>query len=537
MAFNKSNRQSVIIFLLSIVTVLALLTTFLVAQDNSELRTQLNKFQLVLKYTHGNYVDDVDWEDAMTGAITGMLGKLDPHSVYINKKVAKSNAESFSGNYEGIGIQFDVIDGYITVVAPFLGSPAFKVGLESGDKIVKIDGENSVGIERDDVPKKLKGPKGTVVNVSVMRAGVNELLEMEIIRDAISIPSVNSVFMWDDETGYIQLNRFMATTGIEIEEALYQLAAEGMERLVLDLRGNPGGYLNEAVKVAGKFLPGRQLIVYTQDRQGNVVQKLFSDTFSREKTRQVPLIVMIDKSSASASEIVSGALQDHDRALVVGENSFGKGLVQREFDLQDGSKLRLSWAKYFIPSQRFIQKPYKGKNKIDYYSEEAIADSTVADSLHRPVHYTLRKNRKVYGGGGIYPDVEINDGLYAKNSKMIIKMNSKRTFFEFARKLVDEDRIDGDSPPELIHQFELDDKLLEEYRDYCETKEITEFAMADFQADREFIKIRLLTEIARTKLGIDQMWEVLHRLDSDIVSAMAHFDAAEALIDDFPFAE
>ena len=490
---------------------------------------------MVISYTNSFYVEDVDWDKAMSGAIKGMLEELDPHSVYIDKKAAKANEEDFGGKYEGIGIQFDVIDRLITVVGVIVGSPAQKVGLESGDKIVRIDGESSVGISRDDVPKKLKGPAGTIVHVSVRRENFDELLEFDIERAAIPLNSVYATFMWDDETGYIKLTRFMATTGKEIEESLNTLEKKGMKRLILDLRGNPGGYLNEAVKVAGKFLPGHQKVVFTKNRSGKVISELYSDTFSKEKTRKIPLIVMIDKNSASASEIVSGAIQDYDRGLIVGENSFGKGLVQKEFDLRDGSKLRLTTAKYYIPSGRLIQKEYKGKNKMEYYMEAAASDSATADSTHRPVFNTVRKGRDVYGGGGIHPDIELKDSnVYTKEPKLAAKLNSKRIFFEVGRILINDGQVDYADHLEFIRNFKFNDRIMEIVKKEAESKEI-EFDDDTYRNDLEFIKLRVIFETVRSKYGIDEMWEVIGRMDKDTEHAATHFDQAEKLVSDYPF--
>jgi carboxyl-terminal processing protease len=534
MARKTYSRKIALLFVVIVFAAGSWVSTMVFADTIDSLKKQLLKFQMVISYAKNYYVEEIDWSKAITGAINGMLEELDPHSVYIDKKAAKANEESFSGKYEGIGIQFDVIDGYITVVAAFVGSPAYKVGLESGDKIVKIDGKSAVGIKRDEVPKKLKGPAGTVVHVSVSRVGIEKLLEFDIERAAIPMNSVVSSFMWDKKTGYIQLNRFMATTGDEIEKAMDELEARGMKRMILDLRGNPGGYLREAVKVAGKFLPGHLEVVYTKDRSGSIASQLFSDTFSKEKTRKYPLIVLVNRSSASASEIVSGALQDYDRALIVGENTFGKGLVQREFGLPDGSKLRLTTAKYYIPSGRLIQKDYKGKNKTEYYMEEASADSASADSTHRPVFYTLRMKRKVFGGGGIYPDEIIQEQVYAKNTPFVIKLNSKRVFFETARKLIEDGLVKQRDEKEFLKTFKFTDKLLRRVADMAEEKGL-KYDWEDFENDREFIRLRLTMEIVRSKYGIDQMYEVNHRLDNEVKKAVGFFDEAKKMIETFPF--
>lgn len=535
MTIKKFSRKTTIIAILLVLGTGTWLSTFMFADTVNVLKQQLLKLQLVISYTNSFYVDDVDWDNAMTGAIQGMLESLDPHSVYIDAKSAKSNEESFSGKYEGIGIQFDVIDRLITVVGVFMGAPAQKVGLESGDKIVKINGVTAVGMSREDVPKKLKGDAGTIVQVSVRRENVDDLLEFDIERAAIPLYSVYASYMWDKETGYISLTRFMATTGREIEEAMDKLEAEGMERLILDLRGNPGGYLNEAVKVAGKFIPGHKQIVFTRNRSGEIVSELYSDTFSKEKTRKMPLIVMIDHASASASEIVSGALQDYDRALIVGENSFGKGLVQKEFDLRDGSKLRLTTQKYYIPSGRLIQKDYKGKNRMEYYSEEAAADSVAADSTDRPIYYTLRQKRKVFGGGGIYPDELITEGrVYSKEPNLTAKLMSKRVFFETARRMINAGEVPYKDHREFVEKFHFTNADMDKIIAVSKEKEL-DFSREKYDNAEEYIHIKLMLEIARSKYGIDQMYEVLSRLDKEVGLASNYFSDANKMIKDFPF--
>jgi carboxyl-terminal processing protease len=537
MSRNRSKKRISLAIIATVLASLTLISTYLFAGNVSELRTQLRKLELVVRYAENYYVEDVDWDGAMTGAIEGMLSELDPHSQYIEPKLAKSNEESFSGKYEGIGIQFDVIDKVITVVAVIIGSPAENVGLESGDKIIRIDGESAIGLTRDDVPKKLKGPAGTTVAVTIRRSGVEEAIEVEIERAAIPLYSVYSSFMYDDETGYISISRFMATTGKEVEEALNDLESKGMRRLILDLRGNPGGYLKEAVKVAAKFIPGHNEVVQTRNRAGEVMNKLFADTFSKEKTRDMPLVVMIDRRSASGSEIVAGALQDYDRALVVGENSFGKGLVQNEFDLGDGSKLRLTTAKYYIPSGRLIQKDYKGKNIDEYYSDEAAADSAAADSSGRPVFYTLSQQRPVYGGGGIFPDQLITDArVYSQEAVLAGQLNSKKIFFETARQLIEDGLVEADDHRRFVDTFVFTDAHMKTIRNRAAAKGIDIEAEA-YSNDREYIRIRLMAEIARSKFGIDQMYEVLSRLDREVAIAAEHFSEAKALAEIYDFRE
>ncbi|RMI08709.1 MAG: S41 family peptidase, partial [Calditrichaeota bacterium] len=350
---GRQRKTSVIIVSLTLLLLAAIImahNSLAVLQNNRE--EQLKKLLKVARLADLYYVEEVNWEEAVEGAITGMLEKLDPHSVYIPPEKVKENKESFAGKYEGIGIQFDIINGYLTVIAPIPGSPSDQLGIRSGDRIIKINGESAIGLTSDEVISRLKGPRGTAVRVTIQRPGVSEPLEFTIVRDVIPISTITAHFMVDDSTGYLAINRFAAITAREVEEKLAELEAQGMKRLLLDLRGNSGGYLHEAVKVAGKFIPGHKLIVYTRGRDGRIDEEYYADQFPRKVVRSYPLIVLIDRGSASASEIVAGAIQDHDRGLIVGENSFGKGLVQKEFSLQDGSAVRITTARYYTPSGR-----------------------------------------------------------------------------------------------------------------------------------------------------------------------------------------
>ncbi|MCB0276051.1 MAG: PDZ domain-containing protein, partial [Calditrichaeota bacterium] len=373
---------SAIIFL---VTLGAFLTHNAFADIRADMEGQIRKLVSVARLAQMYYVEEVDWDTAVEGAISGMLEKLDPHSVYIPPDKAQENKENFSGKYEGIGIQYDIIDGYLTVISPIAGSPSYKLGIKAGDRIVKIEGKSAYGIEREEVPDKLKGPKGSLVNVTIQRDGVKGYLDFDIERDEIPITTITASFMEDDSTGYIALSRFAAITAREVEEKLRELEKQNLKRLIFDLRGNSGGYLTEAVKVVGKFVKGHKIVVYTKGRSGEVDEEYFSDEFGRRMVRNYPLVVLVDRGSASAAEIVAGAIQDYDRGLIVGENSFGKGLVQKEFPLHDGSAVRVTTAKYYTPAGRCIQRDYKGKDPEEYYQE--IPDSTWAseDSLkNRP---------------------------------------------------------------------------------------------------------------------------------------------------------
>jgi len=294
---------------------------------------QIEKYSEVMNMVQKFYVDKVSVNDLNEAAIVGLLNKLDPHSVYMPPRNVKESDEQFSGRFEGIGVTFTIIKDTITVDAPIPGGPSDLLGIRAGDKIVKIDGNPAIKISEDSVRKQLRGTKGTKVNVSIARYGEHQPLEFTITRDVIPIVSVMAHFMVDPSTGYVDVGRFASNTYDELMDALNDLKGKGMQRLILDLRGNPGGYLEQAVRIADEFIGGSKTIVYTKGRVSQFDDVLTSrpgDTY--EKT---PLVVLVDNGSASASEIVSGALQDLDRAIVVGQTTFGKGLVQRQFPLQD----------------------------------------------------------------------------------------------------------------------------------------------------------------------------------------------------------
>lgn len=368
------------------------------------------KFGTLMRYVGQLYVDSVNIEDLTQRAIVSMLEDLDPHSVYFSADELKEADEPLNGNFEGIGVQFNIFQDTIMVVSPISGGPSEKLGIRSGDRIVTIDGDNAagIGITNRDVMKLLKGPKGTVVQVGIKRDGESELLAFDIVRDKIPIYSIDAAHMLDKRIGYIKVSRFAKTTMDELREALVDLKKEGMKDLVLDLQGNGGGMLRTAIEMSDEFLSEDKLIVYTEGRsfERDNTYAQYKGLF--EKGR---LVVLVDEASASASEIVSGAVQDWDRGLVIGRRSFGKGLVQRPMRLPDGSAVRLTVQKYYTPAGRCIQKPYDDgveayrKEKFERYERGELMS---LDSLELPdslLFQTRIQKRDVYGGGGILPDL------------------------------------------------------------------------------------------------------------------------------------
>ncbi|PSR00713.1 MAG: S41 family peptidase [Bacteroidetes bacterium QS_9_68_14] len=383
-----------------------------IEQSLSDERTldQLEKLRNAFMIVNQRYVEEVNAEDAAGDAIEGMLDGLDPHSTYIPAKRAKEVRQNYQGSFGGIGIWYDVVRDTAQVINPIAGGPSEEVGLMPGDRIIAINDSTAVGLSREGVQTKLKGRKGTTVDVTVKRPGIRERYDFTIERGEIPIRSIPSSFMVDEKTGYIEITRFSKKTHDEFEKAMTKLEGQGMERLVLDLRSNPGGVMQSAVKIADELLSEGQTIVKTKGRKASADQSFASRPGGRFEEQ--PVTVLVNARSASASEIVSGALQDHDRALIVGRRTFGKGLVQKQFALPDESVLQMTVARYYTPVGRLIQTPYEGDDMKSYYQDkfssfdEATFDpSEYTDSIADSLSYRTDHGREVFGGGGILPDV------------------------------------------------------------------------------------------------------------------------------------
>ena len=383
--------------------ILATLSVLPLAAQNEDDARQFQKLAQVFRYLSGLYVDEVEMKPVVEGAITGMLEELDPHSAYIGAEEMKGVQESFDGEFSGIGVEFNVLRDTVIVVNTIAGGPAERVGVRANDRIVRIDTLDAVGMSRTDVPKHLRGKTGTKVGIDVVRHGTPGRLHFVIVRDKIPLNTVDASYLAGEGIGYIKVNRFGRTTMEEFTEAYRKLGRP--EGLILDLRGNGGGLLEQAIGMAGFFLPRGAVIVSTEGRA--VPASSFRAQTNGEDLKG-RLVVLIDESSASASEIVAGAVQDWDRGVVVGRPSFGKGLVQRQIGLSDGSAVRITVARYHTPSGRVIQRPYeKGKRREYYLDHLRRYDDAARDSLDAaaPAYRTLRTGRTVYGGGGIRPDI------------------------------------------------------------------------------------------------------------------------------------
>ena len=386
-----------------LLVILAVLCVLPLAAQNADDAQQFQKLAQVFRYLSGLYVDEVDMKPVVEGAIAGMLEELDPHSAYIGAEEMKGVQESFDGEFSGIGVEFNVLRDSVIVVNTIAGGPAERVGVRANDRIVRIDTLDAVGMGRADVPKYLRGKSGTKVEIDVVRHGTPGRLHFVIVRDKIPLNTVDAAYMAGDGIGYIKVNRFGRTTMNEFTDAYRKLGEP--RSLILDLRGNGGGLLEQAVEMAGFFLPRGAAIVSTE---GRAVPAMTFRAQSDGTDLKGRLAVLIDEASASASEIVAGAVQDWDRGVVVGRPSFGKGLVQRQIGLPDGSAVRITVARYHTPSGRVIQRPYEQGKRREYYLDHLRRyDDATRDSLDAgaSAYRTLRTGRTVYGGGGIRPDV------------------------------------------------------------------------------------------------------------------------------------
>jgi len=534
----------------------------LVSADN--IYEQIKKFGDVLSVAEKSYVDDIDTGKLTEAAIVGMLNTLDPHSVYIPPKQAEKVQEDFKGKFEGVGIQFRILNDTITVVEPVAGGPSARMGVLSNDRIVKINDTSSIKWTDLQVMHTLRGPKGTRVKISVVRPSVKEILEFVIIRDEIALTSIDAAIMITKEVGYINVNQFKETTHAELQKALQKLNAEGMKKLILDLRGNGGGYLEEAVRMADQFLDAGTVdnphrIVYTKSRKPEFEESYTAK--SGDPYEKLPLIILVNNASASASEIVAGAIQDWDRGLIVGETSFGKGLVQRQWPLRDGSLFRLTVARYYTPSGRLIQRSYQGKDKDEYQLEAFQRDEQEGDNLEHVIDAKVVKKiqgngqksdslgqthggkpdttipvfktghgRTVLGGGGITPDYVVKS---EKITGLVQNVWRRNLFYDFCKNY-----MEGPG-------FVLREKYSKNYEDYKSKYIISNELMTDFRKfieakevkvdEKEYLKVLgllkgyLKAQIAQMIFGFEGSIGILIDVDNQIQKALTLFPEAEKI--------
>lgn len=487
------------------------------SRSNSASRQQ-QKLLMVENIVNNLYVDNVDEEKVVENAVRGILENLDPHSSYSTKEETTSSQETMQGSFSGIGIQFNMQKDTLYVVQTIAGGPSEKVGILPGDRFIAVDDSIIAGrkLKNTDIMKRLRGPKGTKVNIKVKRGSNAELLEFRITRDDIPLNSIDAVYMADGKTGYIRLSRFAATSYKEFKDAITKLKKQGMQQLILDLTDNGGGYMQIAAQIANEMLNRGNLIVYTQGRK-SPRQDLNADGSGTFRTQKV--VVMINQFSASASEILSGAVQDWDRGVVVGRRSFGKGLVQREFLLPDSSSFRLTIARYYTPSGRNIQKPYVKGDREDYdkdiidrynHGELQSADSIhFADSLK---HTTLRLHRTVYGGGGIMPDVfvPLDTTQYTDYHRRLV---AKGIIPQFALRYVDKNRADLKAQypdaQKFIKEFTVTDEMLNNLVDAGKAEKV-DFDKSQFAKSKEMLRTFVKAAIANDLFSTGAYFQIVN---------------------------
>lgn len=487
------------------------------SRSNSASRQQ-QKLLMVENIVNNLYVDNVDEEKIVENAVRGILENLDPHSSYSTKEETTSSQETMQGSFSGIGIQFNMQKDTLYVVQTIAGGPSEKVGILPGDRFIAVDDSIIAGrkLKNTDIMKRLRGPKGTKVNIKVKRGSNAELLEFRITRDDIPLNSIDAVYMADGKTGYIRLSRFAATSYKEFKDAITKLKKQGMQQLILDLTDNGGGYMQIAAQIANEMLNRGNLIVYTQGRK-SPRQNLNADGSGTFRTQKV--VVMINQFSASASEILSGAVQDWDRGVVVGRRSFGKGLVQREFLLPDSSSFRLTIARYYTPSGRNIQKPYVKGDREDYdkdiidrynHGELQSADSIhFADSLK---HTTMRLHRTVYGGGGIMPDVfvPLDTTQYTDYHRRLV---AKGIIPQFALRYVDKNRADLKAQypdaQKFIKEFTVTDEMLNNLVDAGKAEKV-DFDKSQFAKSKEMLRTFVKAAIANDLFSTGAYFQIVN---------------------------
>lgn len=486
-----------------------------------------SKLNQVMRYIDEDYVDTVNLEKISESAIKELLQSLDPHSYYIPVEEYNAVNDPLEGNFDGIGVEFRITDDTIMIVNPLGGGPSEKLGIMAGDRIIKVDTTvvAGVGVDNQMVMKLLKGPKGTKVNVGVLRPGNKNVIDFTITRDEIPLYSVESTYLLDNVTGYIKISRFAKNTHEEFLEAVSNLQENGMENIIVDLRNNGGGFLTSATRLADEFLPTNKMIVYTEGKS-RPKQEFYAT--SNGELEETPVVILINEGSASASEILAGAIQDNDRGFVIGRRSFGKGLVQEGIQWPDGSAIRLTVARYYTPTGRSIQKSYE--EGLDAYNNEAYerfntGEMQSEDSVHfeDSLKYVTPGGKIVYGGGGIMPDVFIpvdTNGF----SDYFGKLNYRGIFFQFSFEYVDKNRKEllgrYASAESFINRFNIDKKMISEFEKYAEGKGV-EKDTAGLELSLSLIKNRIKATVGRNLFGEEVFYPVINELDTTIKEALS----------------
>ncbi len=494
------------------------------------LYVKIKLFSEILNTINNNYVEKVYYDNLIENAVQGMVTELDPHTKYLTKEQFDEWNKNYQG-YSGIGISYDVIDKKITVISVFEGGPSDKAGIKPGDRIVTINDESAYGIKREEVPERLMGPKGTRVKVEIERSYWKMPHEIIIERDDIHVKSIPYIFMLNENIGYMYIVRFSKTTEVELVEGLQYLLSKGMKKLILDLRNNGGGYLLAAVGVADRFIEGERKIVYTRGRIKNSYHQFFST--DKNIYTEIPVIILINRHSASASEIVSGSLQDWDRALILGETSFGKGLVQNQYIFDDGSALLMTTARYYTPSGRLIQRPFNDKSQEEYYKE--VLDDSLRKVWEkdptRPKYKTMILGRGILGGGGITPDFFLQTPEDTISDIVRDLYYSKeRLFFTFAEKYIGSDiNVLKTDHEEYLKKVDSQ-TLFADFLNYIEKKDV-EYSVKDITEYKKDITFLLKRAIINQEWGNEAGYKLTLLRDAQLKESYNFFSEAENLIE------
>jgi carboxyl-terminal processing protease len=498
-----------------------------VTQD--QVSQQYRVFTAALDAIEREYVEPVASDRLIYDAVGGMLQTLDPHSSFFDPRQYAQMRERQEGKYYGVGLSIQAIDGDITVMSLFEGSPAYKAGIRRGDIIARVKGEDAKNWTTEQTARQLKGPKGTKVNISIRRPGYDKLIDMDVERDEVNIVTVRGSFMLDSQTGYIKLGDFSETSDREVGDAIEKLKTQGMKRLVFDLRDNPGGPLDQAIKIANRFLPRGDMIVYTRGRVQNADQD-YRGTDDPDFTG--PLMVLVNRQSASASEIVSGAVQDHDRGLVVGETTFGKALVQSVYRISEGAGLALTTGRYFTPSGRMIQRPWD--NAFDEYLTYTLRDqSEKREHAAAQLKYT-DAGRKVYSGGGIEPDKFFVGPVQGFNpTRFGRSLVARAAFANFAERYAAEGDTRMSAATEgrkrLSRGFPVTDEMIAEFKTFLQTEQKLKIDEAAFTKDLEFIRAMIHYDIDVALFGVAEAQKNLIGKDPQAQFALSQFGEAVKL--------
>jgi carboxyl-terminal processing protease len=494
-----------------------------------EVEAKYRVFTAALAAVESQYVGKVESDRLVYSAINGILQTLDPHSSFLDPRSYAQMRERQEGRYYGLGISIQVIDGDITVGNIFEGSPAYKKGIRRGDIIARIEGEDTKGWTSERAVGRLKGPKGTSVQIALKRRGFDQLIPLTVERDEIHIPTIFGAFMIDERTGYVRLRDFSETTDRDLGRVLKELQAKGMKQLLIDLRDNPGGPLDQAIRVANRFLPRGEMIVYTRGR----VRTSEQDYRATEEPTipDLPVVVLVNRHSASASEIVAGALQDHDRALVVGETTFGKALVQSVYRISENAGLALTTARYYTPSGRLIQRPWDGSFD-EYLTYTFREQETNKHHNNNDLRYT-DSGRQVFGGGGIEPDRHMPGPVEGFNpTRFGRSLAARQVFADFAQRFSAEGdtRIAGGKDRMVVSRnFEVDDEMLAAFRRFLTNEERVKIDEEAWTKDLEFIRAMIRYEVDLALFSTDEARRHLVGDDPQAQYALAQFPEAERL--------